>query len=306
MVSGRYFRKCRKAPHRCWSITATYFIWDVVLEVQQVDCFTVSPLLRSLSHQLFSTLLQPATFGRTPQVQCSPRRLGLLTRDGGGSGGGGDGWLRESGCWWLWDGDRAAHFYVHLSKASDLEGEEEKEVIKRERASAWKVSMVTFVSLCLIWHVSLPLVTLHPACRPAVYSVLVTLPLTLLLVCSFPLSLLYMIWSFHSIFKYSPLSLLSLLLPPSNVATSSSLSPNRFCNSQRPVYHTTLPKNWKSHLKDRDLGSCLSSRIAISQPLHGRLDHPTITQGLQPKTWYEVVYRMHDVVTNTVVTKGHF
>lgn len=258
MVSGRYFRKCRKAPHRCWSITATYFVWDVVLEVQQVDCFTGSQLLRSLSHQLFSTLLQPATFAQTLQVQSSPRRLGLLT-----CGGGGDGWLWESSCWWLWDGNRAAHFYVHLSKASDLEGKEEKEVIKRARASAWKVSMVTFVSLCLIWHVSLPLVTLHPACRPAVYSVLVTLPLTLLLVCSFPLSLLYMIWSFHSIFKYSPLSLLSLLLPPSNIATSSSLSSNRFYNSQLPVYHTTLPKNWKSNLKDRDLRSCLSSRIAI-------------------------------------------
>ena len=44
------------------------------------------------------------------------------------------------------------------------------------------------MSLCLIAYIILLLVTLHPACRPAVYSVLVTLPLTLLLVCSLVLS----------------------------------------------------------------------------------------------------------------------
>lgn len=70
---------------------------------------------------------------------------------------------------------------------------------RRESESAWKVSMVTFVSLCLIAYVILLLITLHPACRPAVYSVLVTLPPTLLLVCSFLLSTHFMIWSFHSL-----------------------------------------------------------------------------------------------------------
>lgn len=54
------------------------------------------------------------------------------------------------------------------------ERKEEKQK-RGERESAWKVSMVTFVSLFLIAHVILLLATLHPACRPAVYSVLVTL-----------------------------------------------------------------------------------------------------------------------------------
>lgn len=125
--------------------------------------------------------------------------------------------------------------------------------------------MVTFVSLCLITYVILLLVTLHPACRPAVYSVLVTLPPTLLLVCSFLLSIHCMIWSFHSIPTSSSSNTLpchvSLLLPLSNfITTPSLLSSNHFsclflqfqvsCPS-----HSTLAKTrcmWRSTLKDRE------------------------------------------------------
>lgn len=82
-------------------------------------------------------------------------------------------WSLEGGCWLP-----CCPFGGHLCKASDLEGEKErrKKQKRGERESAWKVSMVTFVSLFLIAYVILLLATLHPACRPAVYSVLVTLP----------------------------------------------------------------------------------------------------------------------------------
>lgn len=69
--------------------------------------------------------------------------------------------------------------------------------------------MVTFVSLCLITYVILSLVTFHPACRPAVFSVLVTLPPpTLLLVCSF-------LVSFHDVIPPTHTSVINCLRPTS-------------------------------------------------------------------------------------------
>lgn len=72
------------------------------------------------------------------------------------------------------------------------------------------------MSLCLIAHVTLLPVTLLPSCRPAVYSVLVTLPPTLLLVCSLVLGTHVKIWSFRSpnklIFTQSPHDISSI--PP--------------------------------------------------------------------------------------------
>ncbi len=100
-------------------------------------------------------------------------------------------------------------------------------VERRDSESAWKVSMVTFVSLCLIAYVILLLVTLHSACRPAVYSVLVTPLLTLLLVCSFLLFTHSVIWTFHflptSSFSNTLPCQISLLLPLSNFKSTPSL-----------------------------------------------------------------------------------
>lgn len=135
------------------------------------------------------------------------------------------------------------------------------------------------MSLCLIADVILLHVTLHPARRPAVYSVLVTLPPTLLLVCSFLLSIQRMIWSFHSIPTSSssntPPCHITLLLRRSNFITAPSpLSSNHFsclflqfrvtCPS-----HATLSKTrctWKSTPEDRDrpvTGKCALGRLYV-------------------------------------------
>lgn len=111
-------------------------------------------------------------------------------------------------------GFHAAHLMSISARLRIWEEEKGGNKVESESKSARKVSVVTFVSLCLIAHVILPLVTLRPACRPAVYSVLVTLPPTLLRVRSLtPLHSLYdLIFSLRPhklISKHPPLSHLS-------------------------------------------------------------------------------------------------
>lgn len=133
--------------------------------------------------------------------------------------------------------------------------------------------MVTFVSLCLITYVILLPVTLRPACRPAVYSVLVTLPPTLLLVCSFLLSIHCMIWSPRSAPTSSSSNTLpchiSLLLPLSNFRTTPSLlSSNHFVLSLSSIpswLSITRAMFVREFLKRRrrtcDRGTCLRRAV---------------------------------------------
>lgn len=175
--------------------------------------------------------------------------------------------------WRVCVGFHAAHL-VSISASLQIwkKGKKKRggKVERRESESAWKVSMVTFVSLCLIAYVILLLVTLHPACRPAVYSVLVTLPPTLLLVCSFLLSTHSMIWSFQSLPTSSssntlPCRHISPLLPLSNLkSTPSPLSSNHFSClflqfQVTCLSHSTVSKTrsmWVLTDRDRPLTEC--------------------------------------------------
>lgn len=122
-------------------------------------------------------------------------------------------WLLKGTCWCP-----RCPFGYHRSQVLTLErrGRREVKVQEKRSESAWKVSLATFVSLCLITHVILLPVTLLPSCRPAVYSVLVTLSPTLLFVCSLVLGTHVKMWSFRSpnklIFTQSPHDISSI--PP--------------------------------------------------------------------------------------------
>lgn len=133
--------------------------------------------------------------------------------------------------------------------------------------------MVTFMSLCLIAYVILLPITLHPACRPAVYSVLAALPPTLLLVCSFLISIHCMIWSFRSIPTSSSSNTLtchnSLILPPSNSRTTPSLPSSNHFSCLLLQFHVSrpFPVCGGGTLKDRErplTGQCAGGRLKFS------------------------------------------
>lgn len=129
-LSGRYFRTCPKAPRcRCSITAASVHFGCAVLEVGRP-----TDALRRGSNpekRVASALVSGRRFALSPgwavQRGSSSRRRGLLT---------GLAQLGKSGSWRWWDGGRAAHFRVGPSEASDLDGRDEKEVIKRGRASA--------------------------------------------------------------------------------------------------------------------------------------------------------------------------